>query len=234
MPASVRAVSTAEVDMVGSVNVAKPSGAVEGDVLVAFHSMVQGVLADMGTPTGGATWQSLGTRNSGTDYDNKTKVWWKVAGSSEPANYGFTQNSGSTGVIAIAAVMGGDTALTPVIAQSGNDAFSATVPSPGLTPAGVDDLELRWVAGNPDFDTITWTVPATYTEQADLQGGGNSTGALASKQLTSGAATGTLNFTASLTVGYRHGFAVAVASASMPLGRRPVMSTAAVRRAANW
>ncbi|MFI7448065.1 hypothetical protein ACIBQX_11255 [Nonomuraea sp. NPDC049714] len=234
MPASVRAVSSGLLDAVGSINVTKPTGAVSGDVLIACHSMVQGTLANMGTPTGGATWESLATRASGTDYDNKTKIWWKVAGGSEPANYGFTQNSSSTGVIAIAAVMGANTALTPVVAQTGNDAFSTSVPSPGITPAGDDDLELRWVSGQPDFETITWTVPATYTEEADLQAGGNSTGALASKQLTSGAATGSLNFTSLLTLGFRHGFTIAVASAGVPQTRRPVVSTAAVRRAANW
>ena len=234
MPAEVRAASSGAIDREASGNAAKPSGVAAGDLLLAFHSADEGTLAQMGTPSGGATWLSLATRNSGTDYDNKTKIWWKVAGGSEPANYGFTQNSLATGAIAIVAIIGADTALTPIVAQSGNDSFSTSAPSPGITPAGANDLEFRWVSGNPDFDDVTWTPPATYTELIDVQAGGNQTGCLAYKQLASDTATGSLNFTASITVGYRHGFTIAVAAAAAPVTRRPVMSTAAVHRAASF
>lgn len=233
MPASVRAVATGTLNATGSGNITKPTGAASGDVLLAFHSVDEGTLAAMGTPTGGATWLSLGTRNSGTGSDMKTKVWWKIAGGSEPANYGFTQAATGRGAVAIASVMGANTALTPVIAQTGNDAFAATTASSGLTPAGVDDLELRWVAAYPDFETFTWTVPATYTEQADFQSGGNTGVALASKQLASAAATGSLNFTSSISVGFRHAFTVAVASALTPIARRPVVPVTARFRVSN-
>lgn len=236
MPASVRATATALIDASGSVNVNKPAGTAQNDILLAFHSVDAGTLAQMGTPTGGATWLSLGTRNSGTGTDNKTKVWWKVAGGSEPSTYGFTQNSAATGVLAVTAVMGANTALTPVITQTGNDTAATTVPTPGLTPAGVDDLELRWASGFPDGEVLAWTSPATYTELADLQsaGGNRHGGSLAAKQLTSGAATGSLNFTASVSISFRHGFTVAVASAAVALARRPFIATAAKVRAANW
>ncbi|MFI6510143.1 hypothetical protein ACIBCT_21265 [Streptosporangium sp. NPDC050855] len=234
MTATVRAITTAKPNSVGSFNVTKPTGTAQGDLLLAFHSMDQGTLAQMGTPTGGATWLSLGTRNSGTGYDMKTKLWWKIAGASEPANYGFTENSTGTGCVAIVAIMGADTTVTPVVAQAGSDAgFEVTVATPSSTPTGSDDLELRWAAGNPDFEAVTWTAPATYTKQADLQGN-NTTACLATKQLTSSAATGVQNFTASVGVGNRHGFTVDVASLPDQPPRPPVIVSQAVNRSSRW
>ncbi|MFI6595006.1 hypothetical protein ACIBHX_02090 [Nonomuraea sp. NPDC050536] len=232
MPASVRAVSTAT-PSTGSSSANKPSGTLQGDILLAFHSVDDGALTDMGTPTGGATWLSLATRQAGTGYDNKTKVWWKVAGASEPSTYTFTQNSSGDGCIAIACVMDADTAVTPVVAQTGNDTASTTVPTPGITPTRSDDLELRWASGNPDATATSWTSPAGYTEVADVTGG-NQTGSLAYKQLTSNAATGSLNFTATISLQFRQGFTVAVASILVPVVHRPVYGTTAVHRAANW
>ncbi|WP_326646693.1 hypothetical protein OG884_18880 [Streptosporangium sp. NBC_01755] len=233
MPAALRAVATGTLNATGSGNITKPAGTAADDILIAFHSTDEGTLANMGTPTGGATWQSLATRGSGGSFDLRSKVWWKVAGGSEPADYTFTQNSAGRGCVAIAAIVGADI-TTPVVAQTGNDAFSATAPTPGITPAGSSDLELRWAAAYPDFEAGTWTPPPGYSEESDQQAGGNTMASLAVKALTSNVATGTVNFTASLTVGYRHGITVAVASLPAPAGRRPVLSTAAVHRAASW
>ncbi|WP_326637260.1 hypothetical protein OG884_26465 [Streptosporangium sp. NBC_01755] len=214
MAVALRSVSTGTLNATGSGNITKPSGAVAGDLLIAFHSVDEGTLANMGTPSGGATWTSLATRNSGTAHDMKTKVWWKIAGGSEPADYGFTQNSAGQGCVVIAAISGA-AATTPVVAQSGNDAFATTTSTPGITPTGANDLELRWAAGNPDFDTVAWSPPATYTEQADIQSGGNTAATLATKVLTSSATTSSLNFTSSPEVGFRHGFTVAVATGAV-------------------
>ncbi|WP_433363979.1 hypothetical protein [Streptosporangium sp. CA-115845] len=233
MAASLRSVASATPNSVGSFNVTKPSGTVVGDVLIALHSTDEGTLAQMGTPTGGATWQSLGTRNSGTTHDMKTKVSWKVAGSSEPANYGFTQNSAGMGVVAVVAIMGADGNITPVLAQAGADTFGTTVTTPATTPTGVNDFELRWAAGNPDFEPVTWTAPVGYTKQADLQGD-NTTACLATKLLTSADATDALNFIASETIGYRHGFTIDVASLPDQPPRRPVVVSQAVNRSSRW
>ncbi|MEV0830904.1 hypothetical protein [Nonomuraea rubra] len=234
MAIALRAVASTTPNDVGSFTVSKPTGTLTGDILIVFHSIQTGTLAQMGTPTGGSTWQSLATRNSGTDYDMKTKVWWKVAGSSEPSTYGFTQNSGGTGCVAIAAISGADGSVTPVVAQSGADEFIATVPTPSTTPTGADDFELRWAACNPDSQPgITWTQPAGYTKQADLQGD-NTAACLATKALSSSAATGIQTFTASDLVGFRHGFTVDVAALPDQPPRRPVVVSQAVNRSSRW
>lgn len=184
----------------------------------------------MGTPTGGGTWQLLDSRQWNAAAG--TKVWWKVAGSSEPSTYGFTQGSSADGVVVVAAVQdAADTA--PLVAQTGADSSSTTVPTPTITPASIDDLELRWAAGGGPGDTVTWTPPATYTEAADVQSGTFTTGTLATKQLSSSAATGAQNFTASVAPAYHHGFTVAVAAPSSRSGRAMV-STAAAHRASSW
>lgn len=97
-----RSVSSVASGTTGAFNCAKPAGVVSGDILVAFHSCDFGLASAMGTPTGGATWLPLTTLDDGLN-DLHTKVWWKVAGGSEPANYGFTQNSSGDGVVVIAA-----------------------------------------------------------------------------------------------------------------------------------
>lgn len=232
MAASLLAVTTATPDYATSFNCNRPSGVAAGDVLIAFHTADYGVLSDLGTPTGGVTWQSLTARASGGTLIN-TKIWWKVAGGSEPGTYGFSQHEFASGVVAIAAVRGARLGATPVIAESGSNTASTTVPTPAGAPAGADDLELRWAVGDPQGNLVSWTPPAGYGEQADLQAE-NTTGCLATKLLTSAGSTGVLNFTASASVENRMGFTINVASIQKLAPRRPAVSSTAVHRAASW
>ncbi|MEV7013263.1 hypothetical protein [Streptosporangium sp. NPDC051022] len=234
MAVSLRAVSSNASIAEGADTCAKPTGTAAGDLLLAFQSADLGTLAQIGTPTGGTTWQLLASRASGTDADLKTKIWWKIAGSSEPATYGFTWSSISYACIAIAALQGAGTS-TPVVAQTGNDVADTTVPTPSGTPTGSDDLELRWGAASAlGLDIPGWTPPATYTKQVDITAGEYPTVSLATKVLTSSAATGSLNFATSSSVSYRHGFTVDVASAISPAPRAPVVMSQAAIRASRW
>lgn len=227
MTASFRSVSTTEPTNVSSFNCAKPTGTAQDDVLLACVSVGGGTAAQVGTPTGGATWLLLDSLDGGAS-NLHTKIWWKVAGGSEPANFAFTMDSTAFASVAIIAIQGAGS-NTPLEASS-TAGSGANVSTPTLTPSAADDLEVR-VASATDFvDAFTWTAPATYTQRANL---GNL--AVATKALSSGSATGALNYVASSTPTVRHGFTIDVATLVIPTIRRPpAMSTAAVRRASSW
>ncbi|WP_304452914.1 carbohydrate binding domain-containing protein [Nocardiopsis sp. YSL2] len=164
-PASIRSVSSAESDS-ASFSVTKPSGASEGDILVACQTSNLGDASDLGTPTGGATWQQLGSTITGGTDSLHTKVWWKEAGGAEPASYGFTQGSGADGCVSIAAVQGADGAVTPAVAAFDPFADDTSIPTPGITPTNADDVELRWVGAQyttPPPETLTKTYTATWS-----------------------------------------------------------------------
>ncbi|WP_157251032.1 hypothetical protein [Nonomuraea typhae] len=161
---------------------AKPSGVVSGDVLVAFQAGDWGTASAMATPTGGTTWQLLTSRDAGENALH-SKVWWKVAGGSEPSTYGFTQASASDGVVIIAAVR--DASGTPTFASTDNDG-TAFFDTPSITPAGTADYELRFVSAVGGGPGASWDWSATegpYTEAEDAQSGNFTTGSMAHKSL---------------------------------------------------
>ena len=182
--ATVRAVSSKATGTTGSSSVPKPAGTQPGDLLVAFHFADVGTLADMGTPTGGATWNLLASRTEGDDTFS-CKVWRKTAGSSEPSAYTFTQNTSADGVIIIVAVQAGtwDTGTAPVVASTSNPetSFFAT---PATTPPGSSSLEIRAAAGTGAFGRCAWESPKEWEERADTQSNVYTTATLAVKQLT--------------------------------------------------
>ena len=213
MAATIRSIATAESGSTPSFTCPKPDGTTEGDLLVAFHTSDTGVLADMGTPTGGATWQSLASRAGDGGWAG-TKLWVKVAGASEPSAYGFTQSATgpADGVAAIVAISGAAT-TTPVVAQTGSSTSVTAVPTPGITPSGTADVELRWAAALMEGTNASWEPPSGLVERADLQSGVYTTATLATRTLTSSAPTDTADFTLNTSAPYQ-GFTVAVASAA--------------------
>lgn len=186
---------------------AKPSGTVLADVLVAFQQQGVGSVGDLTTPSGWTLLTSVPDPNGGA-----AKVWWKVAGSSEPSTYSFTQNTG-TSLVAIAAISSASI-TTPVVAQVSSTLSSvSSVPTPSVTPPDATSVVLRWAGSVTPIGAVTWSPPATHTELADLQFAGASTsGSLAFKALSSGAATGSQSFTPSPSVSGYIGLAVVVGS----------------------
>ncbi|MFC4006652.1 hypothetical protein ACFOY2_05430 [Nonomuraea purpurea] len=228
MAASVRAVTSAS-SATPSYTCDRPT-VVASDLMLAFQVADLGTLADMSTPTGGTTWQLLAQRSWNGIAGGK--VWWKVAGASEPSTYGFAQEGTADGVVIVASVSGART-TTPVVAQTGTDGNSLTVPTPGITPTGADDLELRCAIGQGPEAAVTFTQPAGYTLHTQVQSGLYPAEALASKALTSGAPTGVLNFTVVPDVWDPIGFTVAVASA-IYVAPPPRLFSQAVQRAAYY
>jgi len=164
-----------------SYSVTKPTGTASGDVLVAFQASDWGSAASMGTPSGGG-WQLLTSRTYGA-YTLHVKVWWKVAGGSEPSSYTFTQAAESDGITVIAAVRDAATG-TPIFDGTGNNG-TAFFDTPGIVPGGLADYELRFVAGTGAGPGVTWdwSNTAGYTEQQDRQDDSFTTVSLASKSL---------------------------------------------------
>lgn len=217
----------------------KPTGTAEGDVLLAFQSADLGGFSSLATPTGGSTWQLLASRARDGGTGAGTKVWWKVAGSAEPSTYGFSQDGTAVpdGIVAIVAVPGARTDLTPVVAQTGTSSSTTSISTPTATPNGADDLELRWAVAYPTAfpaPTYTWTPPSTYTELVEIQSNKFTAGTVASKQLASSSATGSQTFTGSATAPISQGFTVDIASALPAPPRRPNIPATALHRAASW
>lgn len=193
-----------------SFNCSKPAGAAQGDILVAFHAADTGILTDMGTPTGGSTWSLLTSRARDDSTGSGTKVWWKVAGAAEPANYGFTQGSNADGSVSIIAVQDGST-NTPVVAQTGGTSSGAAKTTPSTT-AAAGDFEIRCVAVHAPGTSLSFTAPVGFTERSDIQSSTYALTTTATRTLASGGATGTADFTASASIGEWHGFTVNIAS----------------------
>ncbi|WP_068925043.1 hypothetical protein [Planobispora rosea] len=178
--ATVSAVSSTASGTTSSFSVPRPAGTVSGRIMLAFHSCDTGTPASM-TVSGGSAWTTLTTVTSGDDA-LQLRISYKVTGGSEPANYTFGQASGADGVAAVVLLSGADTGAVPVFAVQSNPESSYFV-TPGVTPAGEDDLELRWVAGTGGGSGNSWTVPDGYTERVDAQSGAYVTAALASAEL---------------------------------------------------
>lgn len=170
-PASLRDIKSATT-LGGSMQVDKPTGTASGDYLVAISIADWGTAAAQATPTGGTSWGTpLVAHNYGTNRGT-LKVWGKFAGTSEPANYGFTQDSGAYAIAAVIAVRNVAAGSTPVVAW---DALANRIAltTPGVTPLTPDDFEIRLVGGVADGGPpSTWEIPAGFTEalNVDLSG----------------------------------------------------------------
>lgn len=157
----------------GSFTIAKPSGTLQNHKMILIHFADVGATTDMTTPTGGATWNSLGTSTSGLDA-LQARVWHKTAGASEPSTYVMTQNSNSDGVVVCITISNADLAATPILSFMSNDE-KLVFSTPSTTPAGANDLEIRACGGSP-YDVIggSWSSndPSDgFVKYADKQSG---------------------------------------------------------------
>ncbi|MEV0993410.1 hypothetical protein [Nonomuraea sp. NPDC050202] len=180
-------VSSKATGTTGSSTIAKPAGTLSGHRLLLIHFADIGAVADIGNPTGGASWGSPIASRSEGDGTLSAKVWAKTAGGSEPATYGISQNSGADGVAFVVAVRNWDTSSFEIVASQSNPG-AKVMNTPATTPHAANDLEIRVAAGAwGDASGATWTPPQVegWQERADTQSGGFTTASLAAKQLTS-------------------------------------------------
>lgn len=228
MPATYRSHSTATSSST-SFTIGRPSGTAEGDVLVLCQAGLTDV-SSMATPSG---WTQIATADGSSGGNLYGKVCVKTATGSEPSSYALTQGEFGESVAHLFAVVGG---VLPAVAQSSTSGSGTSVATPGITPTGADDLEIRFAAGNGQGSSRTWTPPDGFTEPsgADANSGGWTTLGAAYRQLTSAAATGTENFTVSGSIVARLGFTVAIAAPAVPVTPKPIIRSGAVVRASYW
>jgi hypothetical protein len=122
---TLRGTATTATSASASFTCAKPTGVVAGDILISLQFTDLGVGS---TPSG---WTQL--RNYTADIESR--LAWKVAGSSEPASYTFSQSTGGIGGGAIVIALQGASTSTPVSAV-GSTGSGSTVTTPSVNPDG--------------------------------------------------------------------------------------------------
>lgn len=186
--------STATASASTSYTVTKPTGTTSGDTLIALQSGDWGAATSMGNPTGGASWGSaIISLTQGTNTLH-TKGWIKTAGGAEPATYGFTQASSSDGVAMVFCVRDATIVHAEDTETNNSTAFFTT---PGITPGGDADFEIRYAAGTGGGSGVTWDWSGTsdptgtpYVEREDAQSTSFTTASAATASL-DGIVTGT-------------------------------------------
>lgn len=165
------------------------------------------------TLTGGSTWNSLDAGlTGGVGY----RLFWKLAGGSEPTNYVVDYNDASS-AYSVASIITSNDAGTgaPVWAKTSTAAAGTTGPTPGITPPDATALEARFIVSSTESPvTRTWTSPGGLTERTDIQQSQFPTMSSATRTLASGTATTSLNFTANGSVTDRIGYTVGIPSAN--------------------
>ncbi|MCP3141529.1 cell wall anchor protein [Pyxidicoccus xibeiensis] len=173
---SYRSSSTASGKSITSLTIAKPTGTVAGDVLLARIINRNNVAAVATAPAG---WTLLRSDQSASQI--KAWVFYKVAGSAEPASYAFTIDLASYMAGSISAFSGADNA-NPIDAHSGQkNGTTASFDTPAITTTAANGLAV-W------FGAQIWTgaacpvspiVPPTgFTEPFDTCLVSSSTGLL--------------------------------------------------------
>lgn len=154
--------------------VSLPAGAAAGDVLIVFGVWA----ANPGAPTITAQqtgwtqlWQQEVTNNAASEFTVYCAK--RIAGSSEPAAYGFTSSvSDRAGALMLAVkgatdvdtLAGGGTAAANSLATT---APSATYTTPTITPASSGDLILALMGGYISSAGLSWTPDAAFSEYSD-------------------------------------------------------------------
>ncbi|WP_433355609.1 hypothetical protein ACQP25_17195 [Microtetraspora malaysiensis] len=209
---SIRSTSTAN-NGLAAYQCTKPAGTVAGDLLFAFQVADRGPITNLTAPTGGATWQLLDTLDNGSN--QFIRLWWKVAGASEPASYTINQRSGSDGAVIMVAVMGA-VVTTPVVAH-GTAGSGSLITTPSITPPAAGSLEIRFVGAYPEGVVLTFTAPSGFTKVLDAQSRNYTAASSASRLLSGTGSTGTADFTVSAAdLQWRAGFTMAIAPDAPP------------------
>ena len=162
--------------------------------------------------SGGTTWQSL---TSGVSGETGYRLFWKIAGPSEPANYSVSYNSASTAYSTAHIITSNDAGEdAPVWQITTTTGQGTSGPTPGITPPDPTTLEVRFIlASNDTNESRSWSPPSGLTERTDRQESGWPSGSSATRTLSSGSATSSLNFTANGQVLDRVGITVGIPSA---------------------
>ncbi len=151
-------------------DLAKPAGAAEGDLLLAIAANMNGSGRSMAAPAG---WTVVPNTDHFNGTAARTHAWYKLAGASEPGSYSFTETGGSGydmsgGILALS----GANQTSPINASGGQNngtGTSTAVSAPSITTTLADTLLVFGGACNVG---TTLTPPAGMTEQWDRSSSG--------------------------------------------------------------
>jgi len=189
---SIRAIASGTGNLVTTFTVNKPSGTVQGDLLIGIQASSGATTSTMTTPTGGATWEMLFS-DDGPNNDDPMRVWWKVAGASEPASYTFNQAS-SRGLAWVVAIKDISEFQLEVAGSNGlPTGTNVYVATPSTSPT-LPGIELRAAFIDPFVSPITWDSVAGFTNQGTIEVTDWISGNLRSRTIVAPGATGEIDF----------------------------------------
>ena len=155
---------------------AKPSGVQSGDLLIAYHYCH---ISD-GLNTSVSGWTTLRSAFTASGY---FRVFYKLAGESEPTTYSFDGGGANQGVV-IVAFRGGSASVG--VFGTVASAASTSVTATGITPStesmllffSAAEFTPQYVTDNPSgmtkvFEQNTTPVVAFYTQQVSAGATGN-------------------------------------------------------------
>lgn len=191
----------------GGRTVTKPTGTVEGDLLVAHF--VSG--DSSGNITAPAGWTLVGSEDREATTRPQSAVYYKIAGSSEGADYTFTPSGSENTTCSITRITGHHL-TSPINASNGqvNDAASTTCTSPGVTPAANCLLLFYGATGIGDSSASAYAIATsnpTWTERVDIEAGDAANGvggflATATRPETTATGNATATVTSARSVGH--------------------------------
>lgn len=154
--------STLRVATTSAFEVARPSGVVSGDLLIAFYYH-QNNSASLTLPSG---WTVL--RNAVlTDEVGVFAVCWRVAGPSEPTGYSFQSNNAGGQGVTIAAFTGGSATVSVLGANAVQNA-TASVSAPSITMTNSGLLLMFSAAENSGQSVVSGPVGMDQKLEAEL------------------------------------------------------------------
>lgn len=171
-----------------SLTLNKPSGTIEGDVMVA-HVVVNSASTTITTPTG---WTLL--RRDNTSGSMASIIFYKVAGASEPSSYNWSFGTSRNSAGGIATYYNVDTS-TPIDAHNGQyNQDTSTMTAPSITTT-LSNGRLLYIAGASASSSVSG--PSGMTQQWRV--GSSSMSYLAERAVTTAGPTGNVTATNTLT-----------------------------------
>ncbi|HLG04977.1 MAG TPA: autotransporter-associated beta strand repeat-containing protein, partial [Gemmatimonadales bacterium] len=145
-----------------SLVISKPSGTVEGDVMIAAVA----VRPNTATITAPSGWTLIRRTNNTNATANSQATYRKVAGSSEPSSYTWTLGSSPTGGAGgIMTFYGVNTASVVDVETGQTTANALTHAAPSVTTTESYDMV---VTAHSFSSSATWTAPSGMTEGVDV------------------------------------------------------------------
>lgn len=189
MTVTVRAITTPALDSSSPYNVAKPTGTLEGDLLIASVLGTSAAIEQILPPDG---WYAV--RGGAVNGDNNVSAWYKVAGASEPSSYDFTSLTNTSVGVGIISLTGSGALNIEAVATQVNASGNRVYPSVTFSAAGMLVCMGAMGAGS----TGASTPPGGATEQWDVTISGNRTYCM-TESIAAAGATGTRTATGTTT-----------------------------------